>query len=754
MVIGTPTVLNLIPGKVSPVVNVNQYDAGYQKTFLLYKGSEPFNIATDMAVTIRGTKGDRNGIADSAASTVGSNLVSVTLTEQMTAIAGPNIYELRVADMHGLLVGTVNFVLMVEPAALGDDIVISDSDLNYAADVLDKIQTEEATKNQVDANTAAITQEVIDRTAEDEAIDFTVKQKRGYPLTDLILDGKITSDKYMQGGCYTENGRFVIFIAENATDYGVLQCVDSKTYAVIWTSPRLKLYHANAIAFRPQDRKLYIAACYSESDTSTLLNTVLVVDYDAHQSVENTITSPAPGGIYSLAYDRDTDTFYSTNYRGTTEGQANALYEYNGVFDSVKRVIVLDDLTVRGAIASSSQGVQCVVDGIAYIPYYSPQKCIVGYSLTNGARVSVSNLGRTTNDFKNIGEPEFVAFDGVDFYFGFMSVNTGIPGHVFWDICKVGIYHNIVVNSKLPSRPAVSNDQWNTITFTLDLTKPDLRPTNLTGIFYNLTDCVRYQNVVGIYFVVQVKNTSAPNDLMIGHIYASEFNATIRPLDTTKKLKVENAFFSASKIIWQYCSFIGDAYVSPSSSIKANIVVARKSDFDFTECTFPEVSGNTHAIYVMLGAKAVADFKKIATSYFAVGATEATIMQKDSAALPTAINPARVDISRYTVVHGLMFQLLSHTFSVGGSTTLNLINAANLLLRTPFGISENALSTSQGVGYIYMTDMLDSGYARRAKFKIDINNNTITLEENKLLTPDGVTQGGSVALTVFQRGTV
>ena len=151
MVVGTPTVLNLIPGKVFPVVNVNQYDAGYQKTFLLYKGSEPFKIAANMSVTIRGTKGDKHGIADSAASTRGSNRVSVTLTEQMTAVAGPNIYELRIVNTSGLLIGTINFILMVEPAALGDDTVISDSDLNYAVDVLDELQSVEAFKNQLDS---------------------------------------------------------------------------------------------------------------------------------------------------------------------------------------------------------------------------------------------------------------------------------------------------------------------------------------------------------------------------------------------------------------------------------------------------------------------------------------------------------------------------------------------------------------------------------------------------------------------------
>lgn len=168
MVIGTPTVLNLIPGKVFPVVNVNQYDEGYQHEFLLYKGTEPFNIESNMSVTIRGTKGDRKGITKSVSVTVGSNLVKVMLTKQMTAVVGQNNYELRIVNIDGLIVGTVNFIMVVEPSALDDDTVISDSELSYAEDVLDKLQSVEAIHYQVQRNKEDIASEIHRATTAEE----------------------------------------------------------------------------------------------------------------------------------------------------------------------------------------------------------------------------------------------------------------------------------------------------------------------------------------------------------------------------------------------------------------------------------------------------------------------------------------------------------------------------------------------------------------------------------------------------------
>ena len=155
MVVGSPTKLNLIPSGVMPVVYINQGDAGYDKEFLVYNGDSPYNVPAGVSATIRGKKADGYGVTEAAALTTGSNLVTVTITEQMVAAAGENIYELVFVDTNGLRVASINMVWAVKKDALGDS-VISDSDLDYASQVLDQLQSVQAFKNQLDTNTANI----------------------------------------------------------------------------------------------------------------------------------------------------------------------------------------------------------------------------------------------------------------------------------------------------------------------------------------------------------------------------------------------------------------------------------------------------------------------------------------------------------------------------------------------------------------------------------------------------------------------
>lgn len=155
MIVGTPTKLNLIPSGVMPVVYINQGDAGYDKEFLIYNGDTPYNVPSDVSATIRGTKADNYGVTEAATVTTGSNLVTVTITEQMVAAAGKNIYELVFVDTNDLRVASINMVWAVKQDALGDS-VISDSDLDYATTVMNTLQSVHAFKNQLDANTANI----------------------------------------------------------------------------------------------------------------------------------------------------------------------------------------------------------------------------------------------------------------------------------------------------------------------------------------------------------------------------------------------------------------------------------------------------------------------------------------------------------------------------------------------------------------------------------------------------------------------
>lgn len=168
MIVGSPTKLNLIPSGVMPVVYINQGDAGYDKEFLVYNGDSPYNVPAGVSATIRGKKADGYGVTEAAALTTGSNLVTVTITEQMVAAEGANLYELVFVDTDGLRIATINMVWAVKADALGDS-VISDSDLDYATTVMNQLQSVQAFKNQLDTNTDGLAAETAARIAADDA---------------------------------------------------------------------------------------------------------------------------------------------------------------------------------------------------------------------------------------------------------------------------------------------------------------------------------------------------------------------------------------------------------------------------------------------------------------------------------------------------------------------------------------------------------------------------------------------------------
>jgi len=159
------TKLNLVPSGAMPVVYINQYDYGIPKTFDIFDGDQAYAIPTGYSVTLRATKPDGYGITTAGSYTVGQNVVSVTIPQQLTAVAGKAICELVFANANNVRVGTINFVLSIEPAALSDNTVISDSDIAYAEEVLDQLQSVQALGNQVAQNTAAISAEASTRAA-------------------------------------------------------------------------------------------------------------------------------------------------------------------------------------------------------------------------------------------------------------------------------------------------------------------------------------------------------------------------------------------------------------------------------------------------------------------------------------------------------------------------------------------------------------------------------------------------------------
>ena len=118
--------LNLIPGGVLPRLDVSQYNHGQSVECDLYNGAVPFTIPNGSVAYVEGTKPDHTGFQYTA--NVASNKVIFEITEQMTACGGDVVTELVLYNS-GERIATINFILNVEPAALSNDTIISETDL-------------------------------------------------------------------------------------------------------------------------------------------------------------------------------------------------------------------------------------------------------------------------------------------------------------------------------------------------------------------------------------------------------------------------------------------------------------------------------------------------------------------------------------------------------------------------------------------------------------------------------------------------
>ena len=123
--------LSLTPELTNPVtVFCSQYDAGEtQITANIYLDNTYTTRASLSGLTakIQGTKESKKGFSYDPVS-VGSNSVIFLLEPQMTAEAGMTPTEI-VFFRGESRIGTANFILMVEPAGLADDVDLSETDL-------------------------------------------------------------------------------------------------------------------------------------------------------------------------------------------------------------------------------------------------------------------------------------------------------------------------------------------------------------------------------------------------------------------------------------------------------------------------------------------------------------------------------------------------------------------------------------------------------------------------------------------------
>ena len=207
-----PFSLDMVPGGVPLLIHVSQYDSDQQLVLSLFSSQGTLNVpASDVTAKIRGTKLDGNGISNACSLTFNEDVpvVTVQLTQQMTAIAGKNPFEivLTATDLLGdtYELPSATFYLVVKLAAMDYDTLDSDSDIMELVDVLSKAdQLIEAAETIEDA-AEEIRQGGYAGQAEMEALQEDVAQ-----LQNTVSGMQRALNNKVQGGYVSDDALYLV----------------------------------------------------------------------------------------------------------------------------------------------------------------------------------------------------------------------------------------------------------------------------------------------------------------------------------------------------------------------------------------------------------------------------------------------------------------------------------------------------------------------------------------------------------------
>lgn len=118
--------LQIRPNGVKPVIYVSQNDIGRQFQLILYDGATAYNLPSGATAEINGIKPDHKGFSFTEQISVSGNVATVTTTQQMTIVHGDVDCEVRFFK-DGFDIGTLNFIMKVEPSPINEDTDISET---------------------------------------------------------------------------------------------------------------------------------------------------------------------------------------------------------------------------------------------------------------------------------------------------------------------------------------------------------------------------------------------------------------------------------------------------------------------------------------------------------------------------------------------------------------------------------------------------------------------------------------------------
>ena len=391
-------------------------------------------------------------------------------------------------------------------------------------------------------------------------------------ITNIIAEKVFRNDEsyYIpQGADYAENGKYILSLLNGKDNTVNLICLDINTFTIYWNII-IPANHANSVVFNPNDRKIYIAACFTFENPGTLIPAIYVVDYDnPNNGIIDTITAPVDG-IYSIALDKENNKWYSINYRGTELGKYNRVYVYNGIFESVEKTIDLKNYPYINGEFPSWQGITMVKDGVIYGIIYSPISALVAWDLT-GNLITKATINRFSNGFKPISEIEALFYNKDTDTICIVASNLLQSENDENTHGAVILETNINKSITTYTFPFVGTSATRINAIGTDMGDKSWKPAteNKLKSFYDAISLVKnsfYRNAV----IYVMDSSKEGNNAVINNAVLYDVNCIIRPTDKATKVTFNGLLIGFSNITFNSAEFGGTRV---DSGIKGNIAV-------------------------------------------------------------------------------------------------------------------------------------------------------------------------------------
>ena len=435
------------------------------------------------------------------------------------------------------------------------------------------------------AQVEAYRQEVLDYTEEVNRLSnqFNIDKL----IKPHILHGNILIDYFhdttsnIQGACYIGNNKIVAYFAKGSSNTGDLVCFNMSTQSIEW-SYAIEGYHGNSVVYRPLDNCVYIAGMADYSDLDTLINKIIVVDLYAPSTIKEVIEAPV-SGIYSIAYDAVTDKFYSVNSVGSVSGTANELYEYNGIFESVHRTVLLDEYPAV-IYKASTQGACFANDGIIYtLAYGYSDHIIIGNSAEDGSVVLIAKQPSIVNNYRMAGESQALIydFDNDEYYIASLG-NSGYQNKNLAFIYNIDLFKGINLpeyNTK--GNYGYSNTEDEILISVKETDINSLKPYdgNTITTLKSVQDGLTLARHMGKYCSVICTTTLVCSDLKL-----NGFLGSLQGYDSSHKLNIDKL----PRLCGVNCRFLDVVFTGQTNN--ANVHATRNSNIILMSCTFEDAT--------------------------------------------------------------------------------------------------------------------------------------------------------------------